>query len=92
MSAWEIGDPDPFASFIDRITYAAGQAAHAARVTDDEPSDEEVKAEFLRLLGDREVLAQEIQAEIGRNDPYSDSNETWKGILSTLDHLFGEEE
>lgn len=82
---------DPFTGpevpFIDRLAGAVADMefeSHGAVSTG-------VRAMVLELLGDREALAEEIQAKIMSELPGSDSNETWKGILTTFDHLFGPE-
>ena len=85
--------PDnPFAAappFIDRLVTAVGQMTGGVRSTGEDVTDDEIRTTVRELLGDREALAEEVQAEIDRSLPGNYGNETWKGILSTLDYLFG---
>lgn len=91
MSTDDFTEQDPFALFIDRLSAMVGSGMHTARITDEELTYEEIRTDVLELLGDREELAEKIAADLNRKVPYSDTNETFKGILSTLDYLFGPE-
>lgn len=82
---------DPFTGpevpFIDRLAGAVADMefeSHGAVSTG-------VRAMVLELLGDRDELAEQIMADLNRKLPYSDTNETFKGILAALEHLFGAE-
>lgn len=86
---------DPFGGpevpFIDRLTALMEMGMNNARTSGWKQDPDFTLDDVMRLLGDRETVAEEIQAKIMRELPGSDSNETWKGILSTLDYLFGPE-
>lgn len=87
MSTEDFRDQDPFALFVDRLSAMVGSGMHTARITDEELTDEEIRADVLELLGSREELVGKISAQFNRDE----SNEVDFGIRIVLDYLFGPE-
>lgn len=86
---------DPFTGpeklFIERLTEWVFQTTGSVRSTGEDVPESDVRSDIACLIGDREELADAIQAVIDREYPYNDLDETSKGVYATLHYLFGPE-
>jgi hypothetical protein len=76
--------------FFDRLVDLMAGNEHSARVTDEEGTGEQLRAEVREVLGDRDELVDKVLKEVKKGRPFYDIDEVSRGIYAALDYLFGE--